>query len=99
MPTGDVSLLRTRLLFCLLGFAEAAYVPFLPLLLRERGLDAQQIGAILALYAAVGFASGPLWGFLADRAAGRERTLAVSLCGTVVFATVFGLSYTTLALA
>jgi PPP family 3-phenylpropionic acid transporter len=99
VPTGDASLLRTRLLFCLIGFAESAFVPFLPLLLRIRGLDAQQIGALLALYAAVGFAAGPLWGYLADRAIGRERTLAISLVGTVVCATVFGLAYDTVALA
>jgi MFS transporter, PPP family, 3-phenylpropionic acid transporter len=99
VPTGDASLLRTRLLFCLIGFAESAFVPFLPLLLRVRGLDAQQIGALLALYAAVGFAAGPLWGYLADRAIGRERTLAISLAGTVVCATVFGLAYDTVALA
>ncbi len=32
---------------------------------------------------AVGFASGPLWGYLADRVIGRERTLALCLAGTV----------------
>jgi PPP family 3-phenylpropionic acid transporter len=99
VPTGDASLLRTRLLFCLIGFAESAFVPFLPLLLRVRGLDAQQIGALLALYAAIGFAAGPLWGYLADRGIGRERTLAISLTGTVVCATLFGLQYDTAGLA
>ena len=99
MPVGDATLLRTRLLFCLIGFAESAYVPFLPLLLRERGLDAQAIGAVLALYAAVGFAAGPVWGYLADRTVGRERALAISLCGIVVTATLFGLAYSTVALA
>jgi MFS transporter, PPP family, 3-phenylpropionic acid transporter len=98
MRTDGHSLLRVRALFCLIGFAEAAYVPFLPLLLRDRGLDPQKIGAVLALFAAVGFAAGPLWGYLADRALGRERTFALCLAGTVVGALLFGLSSGTIAL-
>jgi len=80
---GDASLLRVRALFLLLGAAESAFVPFIPLLLRDRGLDPQALGAALALMSAVGFASGPVWGYLADRVIGRERTLAVCLVGTV----------------
>lgn len=99
MPTRDHSLLRVRALFCLLGFAESAFVPFLPLLLRDRGLHAQAIGALLALMAAVGFAAGPVWGYLADRALGRERTLAVCLAGTVGGALALGFSHGTAMLA
>jgi len=80
---GDASLLRVRALFLLLGAAESAFVPFIPLLLLDRGLDPQALGSALALMSAVGFASGPLWGYLADRVIGRERTLAVCLAGTV----------------
>lgn len=87
------SLLRVRVLFCLLGGAESAFVPFVPLLLRDRGLDPQALGAALALMAAVGFAAGPLWGYLADRAIGKERTLALCLAGTVGGALLFGLSH------
>ena len=83
MSRGDASLLRIRALFCLLGAAESAFVPFVPLLLRDRGLDPQALGAALALMSAVGFASGPLWGYLADSVIGRERTLALCLVGTV----------------
>jgi PPP family 3-phenylpropionic acid transporter len=99
VPTGDASLLRVRALFCLIGLAESAFVPFLPLLLRDHRLDAQAIGALLALYAAVGFAAGPLWGYLADRSIGRERTLAISLVGTVATAPLIGLAHGTVALA
>jgi len=97
MATNDHSLLRVRLLFCLVGFAEAAFVPFLPLLLRDRGLDAQAIGAALALMAGVGFASGPVWGYLADRAFGRERVFAFCLAGTVGGAVLLGFSRSTIA--
>ena len=99
MGTDDHSLLRIRLLFCLIGFAEAAFVPFLPLLLRDRGLHVQAIGAVLALLAAVGFAAGPVWGYVADRALGRERTFALCLAGTVGGAVLLGFSRGTLALA
>jgi PPP family 3-phenylpropionic acid transporter len=98
MATDDHSLLRIRALFCLIGFAESAFIPFLPLLLRDRGLDAQAIGAVLALLAAVGFAAGPVWGYLADRAFGRERTFALCLVGTVAGAVLLGLSRGTVAL-
>ena len=89
----DPSLLRVRLLFCLIGLAESAIVPFLPLLLRDRGLHVQAIGAVLALTAAVGFAAGPIWGYLADSLLGRERTLAVCLAATAVASVGLGLSH------
>ena len=89
----DRSLLRVRLLFCLLGFAESALVPFLPLLLDDRGLSVQAIGAVLALNAAVGFAAGPLWGYLADSMLGRERTLALCLSATVAGAIALGFAH------
>lgn len=92
MATDEHSLLRVRALFCLLGFAEAAFVPFFPLLLRDRGLHAQAIGAVLALVSAVGFAAGPIWGYLADRVLGRERTFAFCLVGTVAGALLLGFS-------
>jgi len=96
---GDASLLRVRALFLLLGLAESAFVPFVPLLLRDRGLDPQAIGAALALMSAVGFASGPLWGYLADRVIGRERTLAVCLTGTVAGALLLAFAHGEAALA
>lgn len=99
MATNDNSLLRIRLLFCLVGFAEAAFIPFLPLLLRDRGLSDQAIGAMLALFAGVGFASGPVWGYLADRALGRERTFVLCLAGSAGGAVLLGFSHGTAALA
>lgn len=98
MPRGDASLLRVRALFLLLGAAESAFVPFVPLLLHDRGLDAQALGAALALMSAVGFASGPLWGYLADRVIGRERTLALCLTGTVGGAVLLAFAHSELAL-
>jgi PPP family 3-phenylpropionic acid transporter len=89
----DRSLLRIRLLFCLLGLAESAIVPFLPLLFEDRGLSVQAIGAVLALNAAVGFAAGPLWGYLADSLLGRERTLAFCLASTAACSVALGFAH------
>ncbi|HVM56945.1 MAG TPA: MFS transporter [Gaiellaceae bacterium] len=83
MPRNGVSLLRVRGLFTLFGVSESAFVPFLPLLLTDRGLSPQAVGAALAVMSAVAFAVAPPWGYLADRVIGRERTLAICLIGTV----------------
>ncbi|HKI92362.1 MAG TPA: MFS transporter [Gaiellaceae bacterium] len=92
-------LVRVRVLFCLVGVAESAIVPFLPLLLRDRGLSPQAIGAVLALLAGVAFASGPLWGYLADRALGYERTLILAMLGTAGGAVALSFAHTVAAIA
>lgn len=98
MQTGG-SLVHVRALFCLLGVAESALVPFLPLLLRDRGLDPQALGAVLALMSAAAFAAGPVWGFLADRVLGYERTLELSLAATVVASLAFAATHSVAAVA
>ena len=87
------------MLFGLVGVAESAIVPFLPLLLRDRGLSPQAIGAVLALLAGVAFASGPLWGYLADRALGYERTLILAMLGTAGGAVALSFAHTVAAIA
>ena len=99
MTRRDASLLRVRGLFSLIGAAESAFVPFLPLLLRARGQNAQAIGIELALMAAVGFAAGPLWGYVADRVLGRERTLALCFAGSIGGTVLLGLAHGGVALA
>jgi PPP family 3-phenylpropionic acid transporter len=92
-------LLRVRALFGLFGIAESAFVPFVPLLLRDRGLSAEAIGAVLALLAAVAVAAGPVWGYLADRVLGYERTLVVSLTGTAAAVLALGFAHSVHAIA
>jgi PPP family 3-phenylpropionic acid transporter len=91
--------LRVRALFSLLGVAESGLVPFVPLLLRDRGLDPQALGAVLALMSAVAFAAGPVWGYLADSVLGYERTLGVSLPATAGAALAFAATHSFVAVA
>jgi PPP family 3-phenylpropionic acid transporter len=66
---------RVHVLFALIGVAEAALVPFVPLLLRERGFSSEDIGVLLAVMSLAAFAAGPFWGFAADLHLGREAAL------------------------
>lgn len=65
-------------LFALLGAAEAAILPFFPILLVHRGLSPAAIGGLLALLALVALIANPVWGHLADRWTGAEHATAVS---------------------
>ncbi len=75
---------RVQLLFALVGVAEAALLPFLPIVLKDRGLSAAQIGAVLALAALAGFVAAPLWGDAADRRLGPSRALVVAALAAAV---------------
>jgi MFS transporter, PPP family, 3-phenylpropionic acid transporter len=79
-----VPLRRVQLLFALVGVAEAAILPFLPIVLHDRGLSAAQIGVALALAALASILCAPLWGHIADRLHGPERTLAVAALSAAV---------------
>jgi len=98
MPRDGNSLLRVRGLFTLLGVSESAFAPFIPLLLTDRGLSPQAVGAALAAMSAVGFAAGPPWGYLADRVIGRERTLAICLIGAAGGSVLLSLAHGAVAL-
>jgi PPP family 3-phenylpropionic acid transporter len=62
----------------LVGVADATILPFIPLLLRERGFGSADIGLLLAGMALAGFATGPLWGYAADLRVGSEVVLAAT---------------------
>jgi len=44
-----VELRRVQVLFALAGVAEGAILPFLPIVLHERGLSAAEVGAVLVV--------------------------------------------------
>jgi MFS family permease len=76
-----VQLRRVQVLFTLVGVAEASILPFLPIVLSDRGLSAAEIGVVLSVAALAGFISTPLWGHAGDGQLGAERTLVVAAIG------------------
>ena len=79
-----MQLRRVQVLFTLVGVAEASILPFLPIVLRDHGLSAAEIGVVLAVAALAGFVSTPLWGHAADGRLGAERALAVASVGAAI---------------
>ncbi len=73
----------------LLYAAFGVQSPFLPALLRERGLHAEEIGIVLAASTAIRVFAGPAVGHLADRL----RQHALTLCTCALVAAVAGLGY------
>jgi PPP family 3-phenylpropionic acid transporter len=78
--------------YALLYAAFGLQSPFLPALLRERGLPAAQLGIVLAASTAIRVVAGPVIGHAADRR--RRHTLI--LCACAVSAALIGLGYLTL---
>ena len=73
--------------YALLGIADGTLLPFIPLYLLERGLDAVQIGAVLAATAAVSLVAGLLWSYLSDRKLHPEHLVvlaSVSACAVAL---------------
>ena len=81
-----MQLRRVQVLFTLVGVAEAALLPFLPIVLSERGLSPAEIGVVLSLAALAGFVAAPLWGHVADGRLGPEHTLVVAALAAAVAA-------------
>jgi MFS family permease len=79
-----VQLRRVQVLFTLVGVAEAAILPFLPIVLDDHGLSAAEIGVVLAIAALAGFVASPLWGHAADGPLGAERALVVASVAAAV---------------
>ncbi len=69
--------------------AEATILPFMALLLAERGFTPAGIGLVLSLMSLAAFVASPLWGYTADRWRGAERTLQMGASATVASAALF----------
>jgi MFS family permease len=93
-----VQLRRVQVLFTLVGVAEAAILPFLPIVLQDRGLSAAEIGVVLAVAALAGFVASPLWGHAADGRLGAERALVVASVAAAVAVVPLVLAHSLLAL-
>ena len=75
--------------YALLYAAFGVQSPFLPALLRDRGLHAEEIGIVLAASTAIRVFAGPAVGHLADRL----RRHALTLCMCSLAAAIAGLGY------
>src|SRR5258708_2115939 len=53
--------------YILVGVADGTLLPFVPLLLFDRGLSAPVIGAVLAVSSLTSLVAGLGWAYLADR--------------------------------
>ena len=67
--------------FVVLGVADGTLLPFIPLYLFERGLNAFLIGAVLAGAAAASLVAGFGWAYLADRKVQPERMVVLAAGG------------------
>lgn len=89
---------RVQVLFTLVGLAEASILPFLPIVLQDRGRSPAEIGVVLAVAALAGFVATPLWGHVADGRLGAERTLVVASVLAALVALPLTLAHSYLAL-
>jgi MFS transporter, PPP family, 3-phenylpropionic acid transporter len=78
--------------YALLYGAFGVQSPFLPALLRERGLHADEIGLVLGASTAIRMFAGPAIGHMADRT--RLHTLMLFICA--ILAAIAGLGYVSL---
>ena len=94
MPARRFSL-QLSLFNVFLFLGMGVQLPFLPLWLKYKGLEAGEIGVVIAAMTAVRVVAAPLGAFIADRHGNRCRVIAVSalvsFAGYVVMANVEGL--------
>jgi PPP family 3-phenylpropionic acid transporter len=71
--------------YALLGLMVSAFVPFLTLLLRERGLSPGDIGVVLAVLSLAGVIAAPFWSHVADTRLGTVHTLQLACAAASIF--------------
>jgi PPP family 3-phenylpropionic acid transporter len=72
--------------YALLGLGASAFIPFITLLLRERGLSPGDIGVVLAALSLAGVIAAPFWSHTADTRLGTVHTLQLACAAASVFA-------------
>jgi PPP family 3-phenylpropionic acid transporter len=72
--------------YTLLGLGASAFIPFITLLLRERGLSPGDIGVVLAALSLSGVIAAPFWSHTADTRLGTVHTLQLACAAASVFA-------------
>jgi MFS transporter, PPP family, 3-phenylpropionic acid transporter len=84
------------LLFALGGVTTAALLPFFALWLRQRGLDPERIGLVLAASSLAAVAATPVWSNASDSRLGPVRTLRLSSAASACAAMALALTGTAL---
>lgn len=95
----DSDIKGVRWTFLLVGVADGTLLPFIPLYLLERGMNAAAIGAVLAGMAAVWLFAGLACGYVADRRFSPERILLGGTAGAAVLGLALALGATATSLA
>jgi MFS family permease len=68
-----------RAIYIAIGLSTASVAPFVPVILKGRGLDSATIGLVAALGALAATLVVPAWGHLADAIVGRARAFRIGL--------------------
>ena len=68
-----------RGIYTAVGLSTASIAPFIPVILKGRGLDPATIGVLAALAAVAATLVVPAWGHLADAIVGRARAFQIGL--------------------
>ncbi len=80
----DKSGRHLRGIYCVFGAVLGFYIPFITLVLRDRGFSKAEIGFVLSAMALAGVAMSPLWSDVADNRLGTTLTLRIVLLGAAV---------------
>ena len=84
--TADRPIFALNRAYVLLGIADGTLLPFIPLLLVQRGMSAAVIGVVLAGAAAASFTVGLICAYLADRSFSAERMVVFAAAGAAAAA-------------
>src|SRR5260370_25043260 len=85
--------------YILMGVADGTLLPFVPLLLFDRGLSAPVIGAVLAVSSLTSLVAGLDWAYLADRKLRPEQIVVGASAAAAIAAVLLALSNGAVALA
>jgi PPP family 3-phenylpropionic acid transporter len=89
--TPDRPIFALNRAYVLLGLADGTLLPFIPLLLAQRGMSAAAIGLVLAAAAAGSFVVGLICAYLADGSFSAERMVVFAAAGAAMAALLLGL--------
>ena len=73
LPTINRMLLPVKAAYFFYYFSFSSIIPFIPIFLRDVGLNAEQAGIIFGTRTLIQFFTGPIWGLMADKK--RKHTL------------------------